>query len=47
MDMKTELVSEPQTPQESIPTTVSSMPFSDIIYKQGNTKLFQHIVIKS
>lgn len=40
MDMKTELVSEPQTPQESIPTTVSRMTFSDIFHKQGNSKAF-------
>lgn len=38
--MKTELVSEPQTPQESIPTTVSRMTFSDIFHKQGNSKAF-------
>uniref|UniRef100_A0A8W8N9I2 ETS homologous factor n=3 Tax=Magallana gigas TaxID=29159 RepID=A0A8W8N9I2_MAGGI len=37
MDMKTELVSEPQTPQESIPTTVSRMTFSDIFHKQDTS----------
>nr|XP_022288480.1 ETS homologous factor-like isoform X1 [Crassostrea virginica] len=37
VDMKTELVSEPGTPQENIPTTVSRLSFSDIIYKQDTT----------
>lgn len=35
MELKSEPVSEPTTPQESIPTTVSRISFSDIIYKQG------------
>ena len=40
VDMKTELVSEPGTPQENIPTTVSRLSFADIIYKQGKKNFF-------
>ncbi|XP_048727980.1 ETS homologous factor-like isoform X2 [Ostrea edulis] len=47
MELKSEPVSEPTTPQESIPTTVSRISFSDIIYKQDTTTCSDNIEMLS
>lgn len=47
MDIKSELVSEPTTPLESIPTTVSRASFSDIILRQDTATCSENMDMTS